>query len=206
MKPITPVLIIALAACTQPAPAPDTAVADSSAAMTLSAADSAAILTRGGAIATTVAQGLAQRLQAQLAENGAAQTLDFCSRTALVLTDSLTADQPGVSVKRTSTRIRNPRNQPDEHEQLALAWFDSARAASGALPAAYVQAVSAAEARFYRPLVIAPFCIQCHGTVEKLDPEVRAALQERYPNDRAIGYQEGDLRGVIRVSLPRPQQ
>jgi hypothetical protein len=204
MKPIAPVLIVALAACTQPAPAPDAAT-DNTAAVTLSANDSLAVLNRGGAIATTVAQGLAQRLQAQLAETGAAGALDFCSRTALVLTDSLTADQPGVSVKRTSTRIRNPRNEPDRHEQLALAWFDSMRAVSGTLPAAYVQPVSAAEARFYRPLIIAPFCTQCHGPAEKLDPRVRAALQERYPNDRAIGYQEGDLRGVIRVSLPRPQ-
>ena len=205
MKAIAPVLIIALAACTQPAPAPDTAVVDNTAALTLSANDSLDALTRGGAIATTVAQGLAQRLQAQLKEKGAAGALDFCSQTALVLTDSLTADQPGVNVKRTSTRIRNPRNQPDEHERLALAWFDSARAASGALPAAYVQPVSATEARFYRPLVIAPFCTQCHGEVEKLDPQVRAALQQRYPNDQAIGYKEGDVRGVIRVSLPRSQ-
>lgn len=195
MKRLVVALSLLLPACTQPPP--------SATAIRLTSADSTAALTQGGAIATAVAQGLAQRLQAQLKEKGAVGAVDFCSRTALVLTDSLIADKPGVSVKRTSTRIRNPRNEPDQHEQIALAWFDSARSAGGALPSAFIQAVGPDEMRFYRPLMIAPFCTQCHGSSEQLDPRVRQILEERYPNDRATGYQEGDLRGVIRVSLPR---
>lgn len=195
MKRLVVALSLLLPACTQPPP--------SATAIRLTSADSTAAFTQGGAIATAVAQGLAQRLQAQLKEKGAVGAVDFCSRTALVLTDSLIADKPGVSVKRTSTRIRNPRNEPDQLEQIALAWFDSARSAGGALPSAFIQAVGPDEMRFYRPLMIAPFCTQCHGSSEQLDPRVRQILEERYPNDRATGYQEGDLRGVIRVSLPR---
>lgn len=170
----------------------------------LTSADSAAALERGGAVATAVAQGLAQRLQARLKEAGAVGAVDFCSRTALALTDSLLADQPaGVAVRRTSSRIRNPRNTPDALEQAALAWFDSVRTATGTLPPAYVQAASADEVRFYRPLMIAAFCTECHGNAEQIDPGVRQILAERYPADAATGYQTGDMRGVIRVSLPR---
>jgi hypothetical protein len=169
----------------------------------LTAADSARVLAEGGAIATTVAQGLAQRLQAELATAGAAGAVDFCARTALALTDSLVAATAAHEVKRTSSRIRNPRNTPDDYERMALAWFDSVRTTTGVLPAAHVQLAGEDELRFYRPLLIAPFCTQCHGAPEQLDPEVRRILAERYPADQATGYVEGDMRGVIRVSLPQ---
>jgi hypothetical protein len=175
-------------------------------ALALSAADSAAALQQGGAIATVVAQGLAQRLQAELKHAGATGAVDFCAQNALMLTDSLLRDQPaGVQVKRTSARIRNPRNRADSAEAVAIAWFDSMRIAAGQLPGAYLQVVSGQEVRFYRPLIVAPFCTECHGPRDSSPHGVRRILQKRYPNDQATGYHAGDLRGVIRVSLPRKE-
>ena len=169
----------------------------------LSATDTASAIEQGDRIASTVAQGLVQRLQGELAAEGAAGAVDFCSGTALVLTDSLVAAEPaGTAVKRTSLRIRNPKNAPDSLELVALAWFDSARAA-GALPQSYIQQAGPGEVRFYRPLVVQGFCTQCHGAPEQIDAAVQQVLAERYPADAATGYAEGDLRGVIRVSLPR---
>jgi hypothetical protein len=170
----------------------------------LTAADTARVLEEGGAIATAVAQGLAGRLQAELAAEGPAGAVDFCSQTALGLTDSLVSVHPtAMAVKRTSMRIRNSQNAPDALEREAIAWFESMRAASGEWPAAHVQAAGAGEVRYYRPLMIAPFCTTCHGDAEQIDPQVRQILAERYPEDQATGYREGDMRGVIRVSLPR---
>jgi hypothetical protein len=172
--------------------------------MVLSAADTAAALEQGGRLATAVAQGLVQRLQAELASGGAAGAVDFCSRTALALTDSLVAAEPaGTVVRRTTTRVRNPKNAPDTLEAAALAWFDSVRTTTGVLPPSFVQAAGSNEIRFYRPLVVQQFCTGCHGAPEQIDPAVLQLLAERYPADRATGYAEGDLRGVIRVSLPR---
>lgn len=199
------VLVVLAAACGEAPKSSDEAPAPSVvAAPILTAADSAAAVQQGSAIAGSVAQGLAQRLQAELKEKGAYGAVDFCSKTALVLTDSLVATQPaGVSIKRTSNRIRNPLNRPDTLEAEALAWFDSVHAATGKIPQAYVQAVSTDEVRFYKPLVIAPFCTQCHGGAGQIEPRVQKILNERYPEDRAVGYKPGDLRGVIRVSMPR---
>ena len=39
----------------------------------------------------------------------------------------------------------------------------------------------------------------CHGPVERLSPATKAALEQTYPNDRATGYSEGQIRGVISV-------
>jgi hypothetical protein len=35
-----------------------------------------------------------------------------------------------------------------------------------------------------------------------MDPGVRRVLSERYPEDLATGYEAGDFRGVVRVSIP----
>ncbi|HSJ07397.1 MAG TPA: DUF3365 domain-containing protein [Longimicrobiales bacterium] len=189
-----------LAACGSDAGSRDTP----DTARLLAAEDSAYAVEQGGAIAGAIATGLVQRLQAELATGGAAGAVDFCARTALTLTDSLVADQPaGTAVRRTSTRIRNPSNAPDDLESVALAWFDSVHAATGAIPQSLVQDAGPEEVRFYRPLVVQPFCTQCHGPVDELAPGVQAILEQRYPDDHATGYRDGDLRGVIRVSLPR---
>ena len=172
-------------------------------ARALTAADSAAAVARAEPLATAVAQGLAQRLQERLAAVGPSGAVDFCATTALALTDSLAAAaDPRIEVKRTTLRTRNPRNAPDPLERDALAWFDSVRTATGALPAHMVQAASGGEVRFYRPLVIAQFCTQCHGDPARMDSAVVRVLRERYPADQATGYREGDFRGVLRVSLP----
>jgi hypothetical protein len=38
-------------------------------------------------------------------------------------------------------------------------------------------------------------CLTCHGTEVK--PEVLTKIKELYPNDKATGYQEGDIRGAF---------
>jgi hypothetical protein len=35
-----------------------------------------------------------------------------------------------------------------------------------------------------------------------MDPAVRTALEETYPEDLATGYEAGDFRGLIRVTVP----
>ena len=43
-------------------------------------------------------------------------------------------------------------------------------------------------------------CSQCHGT--NIAPEVKAAIATSYPNDRAIGFAAGHLRGAMLVTRP----
>ena len=40
-------------------------------------------------------------------------------------------------------------------------------------------------------------CLACHGT--QLSEDVRAGLKEMYPDDRATGYNIGEVRGAIVV-------
>lgn len=45
------------------------------------------------------------------------------------------------------------------------------------------------------PIRVGPMCLQCHGAA--ISEPVAAALDARYPEDQARGYEAGDLRGVF---------
>jgi hypothetical protein len=54
--------------------------------------------------------------------------------------------------------------------------------------------------RMVRGIAMEPPCQLCHG--HSVDPDVAAMLGERYPDDRATGFDVGDLRGVLWVEVP----
>ncbi len=43
-------------------------------------------------------------------------------------------------------------------------------------------------------------CLACHG--KALAPQVRARLDALYPEDRATGYEAGEIRGAFTLSRP----
>lgn len=157
----------------------------------------------GEAAAQELAGGLIGELTAALDAGGPAGAIEFCATEAGPLTRAAQeARGEGIVIKRTSSRVRNPANAPDPLERMALRHFESALAAGDPLPERMVQVVSDSVYRYYKPLVIAPLCVQCHGPRDALERAVRQALERRYPEDAATGYAPGDLRGLIRVSIP----
>ncbi|MBT8396573.1 MAG: DUF3365 domain-containing protein [Gemmatimonadetes bacterium] len=157
--------------------------------------------------ASELLRTLVGHLTSALEERGPAGAMEFCSREALPLTREVQAGlKGGLKLKRTSFRVRNPLNAPDGPEEEALLYFEEAIMAGGKPPASFVQKVSDSELRFYRPLFIADVCTRCHGPPENLDEGVRAVLSDRYPMDLATGYEVGDFRGVVRVSIPAAGQ
>jgi hypothetical protein len=163
-----------------------------------------AVMARGGDAAKALLGTLVSQLKGAMQEGGAANAVDFCSTTALGLTSGV-AEEHGLEIKRTSMRYRNPANAPDQDETAALKYFESTLAETGELPDSWVQRAGRDEYRFYRPLVVGAPCLACHGPAGQIDPSVQEVLAERYPDDLATGYELGDFRGVIRVSVPADQ-
>ncbi len=118
--------------------------------------------------------------------------------------------QPRVTaVKRTSLRIRNPANLPDNADLAALMSIQTAMADGNTPPSVLVQRVEAdgpapAEWRVYRPMITTTACLACHGPVDSLAPGVKVKLERLYPGDKATEYAANEWRGVIRVSLVNP--
>jgi hypothetical protein len=147
---------------------------------------------------------LVGELTAAMEEGGPVQGVDLCSVEAIPLTERVEAGlRPGMEVKRTSFRYRNPDNAPDPAEQEALRHFEEVLEEEGSAPSSFVQRVSPGELRYYQPLFVGEVCLSCHGPPESMSPDVQALIQERYPEDLATGYQAGDFRGLVRVSVPR---
>jgi hypothetical protein len=153
--------------------------------------------------ANALLRSLVDHLTTALEEGGAPEAAEFCSIEAMPLTrmaEAALAD--GMALKRTSFRYRNPDNAPDQAEEMALRYFEDAILAGGTPPAHFIQRVSEEELRYYKPLLVGEVCLQCHGGPETLDPGVQPILEDTYPGDLASGYQAGDFRGVVRVSVP----
>lgn len=50
-----------------------------------------------------------------------------------------------------------------------------------------------------KPIYMKGVCLKCHGS--KIPLETKKLLEEKYPKDKAIGYKEGDFRGLFWVKL-----
>jgi hypothetical protein len=157
----------------------------------------------GRSAAAALATGLVKELTRALEEQGPERAVEVCSTEALRLTEQIAHDlSPGMEFKRVSFRNRNPQNAPDTLEAAALRYFKELSEQGDSLPQEWVQADGVGGFRYYKPLFVADFCVQCHGEPGQISPAVQEILAERYPDDEALGYAEGDFRGLIRVSVP----
>lgn len=135
---------------------------------------------------------LVARLTAALSEEGAARAIAVCREQAPAIAREV-AGEHAVRLGRTSFRLRNPANDAPE-------W---ARAAIGARRAepAFFRGPEGELGALY-PIRLQPVCTTCHGEEAGLAAEVRAALAELYPQDRATGFAAGDLRGWFWLEVP----
>jgi hypothetical protein len=111
------------------------------------------------------------------------------------------SEQTGWQIRRVSLRNRNPRAVPDAWERETLEDFDR-RAAAGEAPASLervtLQTVDGKPLqRYMRALPTQGLCLGCHGPAAQLAPGVAERLNALYPDDRAVGYSPGQIRGAI---------
>jgi hypothetical protein len=109
--------------------------------------------------------------------------------------------EKGVRLSRVSLRNRNPDNAPNDWQAAVLQEFETRRAAGEEAGALIWQDVAESdgqrEYRFMKAIPTAPLCLGCHG--ESIATPVAEKIAELYPDDRATGFREGDLRGAFVV-------
>lgn len=136
-----------------------------------------------------------------LAERGTAGAVSYCHRNAQRLTADVGA-RHGVHMGRIGTRVRNPINAPQGWRLRAIEKF-AAAAARGEDPAKLEWVSENTDhtvLRYARGIKVQGVCLTCHGS--HVAPDVRAAIKASYPNDRATGYDDGELRGAFWVEVP----
>lgn len=155
------------------------------------------------AVAGRFAAELKEALTKELAASGPIGAVDVCKEMAPQIA-ARAAEKTGWAVGRTSLKPRNPDNAPDAWEAEVLRAF-AERKAAGEDPAkieAWTIAETGGEKRFryMKAIPTASMCLACHGA--DIDPELRAHLDRLYPEDAAVGYREGDIRGAFTISQP----
>lgn len=105
----------------------------------------------------------------------------------------------GISVGRTSDRLRAPTNRPQPWAESIVKEYAGKRAAD-------VEgfAVDLGDrVGVLRPIAERPVCAACHGDPAAFDPRVRSEVADRYPGDRAVNFRSGEVRGWFWVELPK---
>lgn len=156
------------------------------------------------ALAREFGMTLKGALETAIKSGGPVEAVAVCKERAPAIAADLSA-RSGWDITRVSLRVRNPQaGAPDAWEQEVLTRFD-VRKASGEpvdtlMVAEVVEQDGSKQFRYMKAIPTAEVCLACHGT--DVTPEVAAALEQAYPEDRARGYAVGDIRGAF--SLARP--
>ncbi|EED35925.1 conserved hypothetical protein [Luminiphilus syltensis NOR5-1B] len=160
-------------------------------------------LQRGKAIAADTGNALGAKLIEALGVGGPTHAIDFCNLNAESITQSI-AEKHRVGVRRVSDKPRNPNNAASESE---LDYINASKAllAKGEAPAPWILEQPHSITGYY-PIVAGAMCLQCHGTPGKdVSAATAALLNQLYPEDQALGYSAGDLRGVFVITMPNAE-
>jgi len=165
----------------------------------LAHAEEDAMLTEARKVATTLPPKLVNVLKEEISKSGPEGAISVCKDMAPKIAGEI-SKETGWKIKRVSLKPRNDaRAIPDEWEKAALEDFDK-RAAAGEPGAKLEKGEKIGnEYRYAKALPVQALCLNCHGTTEQISAATKDVLAKTYPNDRATGYSEGQIRGVISV-------
>ncbi len=158
----------------------------------------------GKEIAQSSFKALSSQLKQVMQAGGVKNAASYCNVAALPLTDSLSNKYNAV-IKRTSLKLRNPKNAPDSLEAKMLAMYLIMSRMRNPVMVPKILEKNAQEVQFYAPIMIkSETCLKCHGIIDDtMQREDYGVIAELYPNDAAIGYKLGDFRGMWSITLKK---
>ncbi len=158
-----------------------------------------ALQAEGKTVIKTLAGELGAELKKAAKTSGLDGAIQVCNTKAMPITARISAAK-GWTVSRTSLKLRNPDNAPDNWEKGVLELFaKQASAGANLQKMAFSQVVMNDEGdkvfRMMKAIPVGDNCLACHGSA--LQPAVASKLDMLYPNDHARGFNSGDLRGAF---------
>lgn len=160
---------------------------------------------RGLEIAGITQNAMSTQLKKALEEDGVPNAVQYCNLAAYPIADSLSKIYD-ATIRRVTDKPRNPNNAMTAQEQeifsqFQLQWNDKQPIAP------IVAKLKNGKIAFYAPIGIQALCTKCHGKLgETLTADSYTVIQKLYPEDQAIGYAEGDLRGMWSIVMKAKEQ
>lgn len=156
-------------------------------------------LEQGKQIAMKTKSVLGKNLLKALNTKGTDEALAFCSTKAIHLTDSMSTVLK-AEVKRVSDNNRNPANSANENE-LAYIQMSKEKLKNGEEIKPLITSSDGKHVGYY-PIMTNQMCLQCHGNITTdIKQSTINKIDENYPNDKATGYGENELRGIWVVEM-----
>jgi hypothetical protein len=156
------------------------------------------LIARADVIIATMHDALLWELNSGLEQGGPTLAIKSCHLDAIRVAERV-GRQEGVAAGRTSDRLRNPLNAPRP-------WAASLVTANAGRQARDVDGFAVdlgSKVGVLRPVVHRARCAGCHGRPDTFGAGIRAELRDRYPKDRATGFEEGEIRGWYWVEVPK---
>lgn len=153
---------------------------------------------------TTVREALTK----EMAAGGPTTAIKTCTEVAPSVAGSLSR-QHGWKITRIGTRVRNPMlGTADVWEQKVLSHF-AERVGKGETfeTITFSEVVTEPDGQYFRymqAIGVGPQCLMCHGGSDQIPESVQTVLKAQYPQDRAVGYKAGELRGAVSIKRPLP--
>jgi len=145
---------------------------------------------------------LRNAMKNKLQKEGAAKAIEYCYNNANSLTMRTSSKlsrklKVKIKLKRVSFKNRNPYNYPNVNEEKILKQLQQNKIDEKET----VIADYKHEVMSFQPLYVKKVCLKCHGG--NLGADVKKALKKYYATDKAVGFEEGDFRGAIVVTVDK---
>lgn len=154
---------------------------------------------RGLQYALSTKTVLGKNLMVAIQKDGTIAALQFCNEKAYPLTDSM-AIVHKVNINRVSDKPRNLNNKANKEELEYIQIFkNDSKNNKESQPIAIE---SSKKVNVYYPIKTSGMCLQCHGMPNKqISDSTFLEIQKLYPNDKAVGYDINQVRGIWHVSF-----
>jgi hypothetical protein len=154
-------------------------------------------------------QSFAEQLRGELVRaikaGGPESAIPVCHSAAPAITEEMAAEK-GWSVGRTALKLRNPANAPDPWERSVLLKFQDQIKQGADVKELEVYETATQDGkpvfRYMKAIPTQKPCLTCHG--QNVSEPLRKTISELYPQDQAVGFSLGELRGAFTIVQPLP--
>lgn len=145
-------------------------------------------------IAMRYQKALKDELQNALQTGGLKSAVEICHSRAPKIAQEL-GQQTGWSIHRTSLKTRNSQNKPTDKELSILEDFEKRKNKGEEIANLEWIAQENSTIHYMKAIPMKAMCANCHG--ESVSPALKKQIAHYYPDDIAINFKTGDIRGAF---------
>lgn len=151
-----------------------------------------------------LAMSLKKSLKTVLKESGPIAAVEYCNIAAVDITDRI-SNSKSIFLKRTSLKVRNKDNVATSWEKDVLNNFENRKRLGESVNSidykeVYTDNNNKSFFRYMKAIPTGKVCLTCHGS--NIKPNLRTRINELYPEDKAYGFEIGDIRGAFTIQIP----